>query len=426
MSVNINDLDRAIIPFVSKALNKQLDPQDVIYIQKRIRGNNYEITPVTQLVLNIVNDIKHTQVESIDLEDYNQEEVKLKVGEDAHTYRQGTHALGSDTFNKQLVIDVTNFMEFTKESLFDLSRAMNPASKEYYSYVMFDSNNRNTSLSTDGTLVWQLNDGPVIFQTGIINLYNKLHPITKMRLGRLTFSNLKDTEFDKLKGSTSKRFAVTIPDFQSQALVHPSGNRFHFIQQLLALNYAADPTLSSFFENRGWFRFHEPHRNTSQLSLRVADMFTLNDPVIVHDDRQSIAAFQSFGVTVASFDFGIVFDPLFVPADQVENMVMLYGSISATGRPETNAGAFTVHPFTMSGFTTNTPANPAQAALIAAYNSTWVLSKVHSNIFQAPTPVTTANLPVGLHAVEMTHMYPPRLTGVLELVSEIPPGEKIV
>jgi len=427
--MNIDELDRAVIPFVSKKLNKQLTPEEVGYVKRRIRGNNFEKTGVKDLVRSIMSEVVYMQIETTgtqDIHEYNKSQIGERTEDNNTTHRFGTNLAGNDEFNKQLVIDVTKFMQFNKDSLFALSRAMNPASKEYYSYIMFDSDNRNTSLSTDGVLAWQLNDGPPSYTQGTINLYNKLNKIIKMRLGRITYGNLHIDEYLKLVNSTSKRFTVTIPDYNAQALVHQNGNKFHFIQQLLTPYYGSDPTTSSFFENRGWFRFHEPHRNTSKISLRISDAFTPESPIIIHETEASFEAGQLFGVVIANPAFGVIYDPLLIPNNVIPALSLHYGNISPTGVPELFGGASSTIPFTFSGFTTNTPGNPAQATLINNYNQQHNINKGWSNVFLPPSSVIGADLAPGFYPVTMTFLYKPRLTGVIELISEIPPGEKII
>ena len=427
----ITKLERAVIPFISRHLNKTLNSAEIDFVRTNLANLPKNAKSLATIVHSIIKQLVTIQVTSSstvpegldDFHVFHQMDVNEPNEDD---YQFGTKAFGQDTYNDELTMEIIEFLKFNKKTLFELSQIMNPAGKEYYSYIMLDTDNKNITTSTDGCYMFNLNDGPPVFTQGTINLHTKLHPIKYMRLARTIFGNLHPTEYLKLTESPNNRFAVTIKGLESQSLIMNNGLQFHFIQYLLPSRVSSNPSLSSFNSNRGWFHFNDPHRNVDQIGITFTDMMLPIDPILVHETEAVINATQVFGFVVAS-PYGNITDPIVIQVNLLESLGLYWGSVSPTGIPDNAGGGTTSLPFKFGGWSATVPGNPVQAALIAAYNSAdQPLVKNHDTWFQPPVALAASDLPAGLYPVTLTFNYKPRMTTVLELISEIPPGEKII
>lgn len=420
--MTLTNLERAVIPFISKHLNKRLNSAETEFIRHKLK-NATNIKSVPALTKSIIKQLVYVQ--------RNTSSTVPKNLDDFHVFHQ-MDARESDNpeydlsgYSTQLTVEVTKFLNYDNTTLFELSHAMNPASKEVYSYIMFDTDNKNVALSSEGHYHWLLNDGVPNYINGTINLYHKLNPIKYMRIARTIFGNLHPVEYLKLTESAGNRFALTIEGLESQSMILNNGLTFHFIQYLLPARLASNPSLSSYRSNRGWFHFADPHNNVDRLGISIVDMATPASPIIVHDTPAVITAVQLLGFNVAS-PYGNIQDPLFIAANLIDSLGLYYASIRPTGIPDTAGGATSSLPFIFGGWDAVVPGNPVQAALIAAYNSSvQPLVKNHDGFFQPPVPIAASDRPVGLYPVTITFQNNPRMTTVLELISDIPSGEKI-
>lgn len=418
----MTDLNR-VIPFIAKHLNKRLNSAEIRFIKKRldsVKQSQIKSLPVfvRSIIKQLVSNQRNSSTVPRGLDDFH-------VFHQMNLAEKDNAEYDFSSYDVKLSMEITKFLKYDSTTLFELSRDLNPASKEVYSYIMFDTDNKNTSLSTPGHPQWLLNDTVPNFTTGTINLYQTLYPIKYMRLARTIYGNLHPTEYRKLIDATTNRFAVTIEGLAPSGMMLNRGLQFHFIQYLVSSRVGSNQSLSSYNSNRGWFHFSDPHRNVDQLGISIADMAITNNPIIVHDTPAVINAVQLLGFLVAS-PYGNIQDPVFIPADLIDHLGLYYNSVRPTGIPDTAGGATSSLPFSFGGWGAVNPVNPVQAALIAAYNSSvQVLVKNHNAFFQAPVPVATSDRPPGLYPVTVTFQYNPRMTTILELVSEIPPGEKI-
>lgn len=444
--------EQVILPFITKKLNKRLSSDEIKYISNKIKNITFNKNNIGSTVNTLIDDIKtgkaiinirnNKNVNTISAEPNklvieNQREYTLqKLNESDEEYEN------IDRYNEALTLEVAEFFTYKKDDLFALSKCVNPASKEYYSYIMFDSFNKRTDLSTETRFVWELNDsGLAVERTGVINLPHKLNNIIRMRLGRVSVNNIDYDEFSKIFNTETNRFAFYFENFKSQSLISPDGNNFHFLAKNdTRLRRGNCFTLSTFDENRGWFRFHKPHRNTDELILNMYDIFTPTAPIAVGTVPVSIDATATVGVTIdSSWDpaFTKFYNPVIVSATPADLYNMMTTVFFAPGDTQTENvdGPSSSNPvtYTISGFTTADPV--ADAAFIAAYNtSNWtaVLEGDHL-YFEPPVDPNTAVPPLTLGGgkggsyipITITWNVSPRLLGVLEVVSRMEPGDKI-
>lgn len=288
-----------------------------------------------------------------------------------------------------------------------------------YNYVFLDSNNCLDTDRRQGLLKWYLHDSNPDYVTGVINV--RLRKIVMVRLSRLLYAHLDPVT----AGTVSSRVAIQIIEFGNQSMLL-NGRQFQFIQKLPedsiatvgAIDTTNDPpiygtsvTTTGFSQNRGWFRLAEPIERLDSISL---SLYTLPDltPIVLPEDYTSFYAEQIIG-TVATTDLFIV-NPV-LPS--FNGLPVLYYPNGSNYKPLTPEG-YTVEKFRFSGFTTDDPIT--DAALIAAYNQDYALEYVSSGYFKHPIDVSGGTYNPGTTSIPITItlLYKPRLTGVLEFLTE--------
>ena len=415
-------MECAIIHFLSRVLNKRLNKQEINYVQKRIKELNPKggITPVIQMLsreLKLIQTVPESD-SKVAISDY----LKSNIGTSAEDDSVTEHKIADkkSKYDKALSLEVALLLKFNKETLFDLAKKISPAVRYYYTYIMLDTDNKDQSESTTSKFVWNLNDGPPIQKTGTIDVSHKIHPIVMMRLGTLDWANIDMTTYSLIE-DTQNRFAVNFSEFNSQALIHPNGEKFHFLQAPKPRDYtkSATFTMSSFNDNRGWFRFHTPHNKPAKLTMKCFNPFIPTEELKVEEKLTTMVMTQSLG-DISSENIKI-YNPLYLnPKSAID--------IKQENVTSHNEGtAASVYEYTFSGFTTDDPAG--DAAIIAAYNTTTTISSaigLHvTNAINPPTNITGVTLPGPSVEVTMTWPILPRMTGVLELVSIAPSGDKL-
>jgi len=455
---------------IAKKLNKKLTPTELDFIDQYIEKNNITSANLSIWLPKIMSALKYQQQKSNQIKQRNclpfdtqsdqfidreglKEYQKTQIGtteEDnvlnpfkfnTRSNHQNNTLTTQDSDDLKIsALEVKLFLQLGVDALFNLSRDLNPTSKEYYSYILIDTFNVDSELSTNSRFVWRINDGPPIYQKGIINLPHKLYPIKRMRIGRLTFANIHQTEFVKIYHSQSNRIATTIHNFSSQSIIAQNGLKFHFqSKHVLDLTYRGNTlTITPFFSNRGWFNFYKPHRNTDILDMSFTDIFTPLSPIIIHDTPASITGVQTFGVSTALPDNSFTTNYIRLDNDAERMIEKQYPASSLNELPDPEYIANGTQQVIISGFTTNDPV--ADAAVIAAYNGTHILNRegaiddaysqrtnsTLTGYWTPPVDVSGVSLNVGQEIpITITWINLPRLTGVLELISELPPGEKI-
>jgi len=396
--MNNNHINKILL-YISKSLNTSLNKDDIEFIKQEISAN-----PNSN-----VNDIIYKLRERSTVDN------NVDIGTKA-----------DDNNNAKL-----NVMSiFNNSNPYHSSLLINPSSKEYYSYVMLDTNNVDSLLSTETFFVWNLNDGTPSYRTGTINIPHKIYPIKRMRLGRITFANMHYADFYKIFLSTSNRIATTFHNFGSQALIAQNRLKYHFLHKFIYdQSYRGGSlTITPFYSNRGWFRFNKKFNKPDQLQVSFADIFTPESPISVPLTECSFSAVQYFNHAIFSVDFSSY--SYYLEIDKSERLLnFIYDYIDSSINNSPNDNGTMQEQVLISGFTTDDPA--ADAAVIAAYNGYHTLTRVFSidNSFDnrlsdqtaywnPPTDISSITYAGSEIPVTITLIYKPRTTAVLELISE--------
>lgn len=427
-------MEGSIVTFIASKLNKKLTNAEIEYITNTLEKKEQLRVSIPKIIKNIK--------KGISSEPYNYRQHVIDnigtVSEDLSKPHQFDIDIEQEELNQQrLNTQISFFLNFTKDKLFQLSKRMNPSSKYYYQYIYFDTYSALSELSTETEFSWNLNDGPPVFESGTINLSRKTSNIVAMRLGRMQYSFIDSATFQHLLPSlsTSLRTAVYFKSFAAQSMIAPNGIRFHFLQLYLA-NNGSYVTTSSFEANRGWFRFHTPHNLPKLLTLSVYDIFN-TVPLSIANDYVSVPGTQIFLNIQPEAGF-FVDQPLYVESPYFQMFQIFYTYANEAGI-EYSGGGTMLYEVTLSGFTTGDPV--ADAAEIAAYNTDHLLTLAWSDgtegYFDRPVDLTGIDTsypnPSPPPALIVRNDYPvtitfkslPRLVGKLELVCEKEPGEKV-
>jgi hypothetical protein len=314
----------------------------------------------------------------------------------------------NDEANNADEIDVEVSSLLMLNSIDDIMRNIRP--KQTYQYLMLDS--ANAVFSPDrSTMQWLINDGNPIARSNYINLSRPLKNIIAMRLGRVSWSSMDQTNTNIL---TNNHIGLGFSEFASQSLIFPSGPRLHFIQYDYDLIHTGNTiTTSSFFENRGWFRFRKPFTKLDTLTLSVWNLGNVT-PIIMPDYYVSINAMQ------VCYAFTFEGPNLFYI---VTNDLHLFPIIYPTfhGLPDyTQPLSVLGEQFQYSGFTTNDPV--ADAVVIAQYNSQHTITFTQVNsVYVIDTPINLVGTHLNIFQrvpITITFLYKPRMIAALELLIE--------
>ncbi len=452
-----------IIPFISKKLNKRLtnreinlirdnfiqyDPQNITELKtlvdylivqitqtatKKPTRNleHFDINPSTPRALldtsnpptsntshDLPKDPLMVQQPIDDMREYTKSIIST-TAEDGqlNQYRYNDRLTNYNTqINKKLSVNISLLLQMQAANLFKLSAQLNPSSKEVYSYITLDTDNllEYDSSGTTTVFKWLINNNaPPVLSRGYINLHSTMFNIKRIRLARTIFSYMHEIDYDSLM---TERIAFSIEEFGSQALLNPGGIKFHFLQKYFD-NWGNTITTSSFLLNRGWFRFREPHLPIESITLRIYDLFPI---------RLITLPNTPFSVTgVQSVQY---FQQTTLPKGTIDNALIItdykFFDIIATAYPNEGTAR---QQYLISGYTTDDPV--ADAALIAAYNGVRTLEQFQAQRFERPNNADvlsgTWDPATASVNITITWLYNPRITTVIELVNELPEGEKL-
>lgn len=300
-------------------------------------------------------------------------------------------------------IEISTLFLLKAADAYNLSKELAPSSKLKYNYLMLDSNNAYETNSDRTEFKWLINQkGANKYLPGYINLPSIIRNIKMARLGRTTFAYMPTNTVDLIR--TRARIGFSFKEFASQALIMPSGTKFNFLQFMPEsdTNYGCSFTLTSFFHNRGYFRFRERYKNLDSLTMSIWDLFTpakipLPDVFVSLTATQNDIFTDSF-ISTTNINSALIINNTYFPA--ITN--------GLTDRLYTNEIV------NISGFTTLDPVG--EAAIITAYNGPHSLVHWGQSFYYAPSPVGTTAF--GSVVVTITFRFKPRFTGVIELISE--------
>lgn len=136
--------------------------------------------------------------------------------------------------------------------------------------ALFDSSNRP---------YWLINDGIPTDKPEYINI-DGMKNIYKAKLGRMSFTNVNEADYKFL---ISKQIAVGFPELYSQSII-ANDMKFHFVQQFDRGDpyafHANNISITSFYKNRGIFRFREKFHKLDKLTLKMFNLSTGNEFIL--------------------------------------------------------------------------------------------------------------------------------------------------
>jgi hypothetical protein len=296
--------------------------------------------------------------------------------------------------------------------VYNLSKAIAPKSKMKYNYLLLDSANCYDIPNSRDKFTWLIQEEHTAPRTGYINLHAKLRNIKMARLGRMSFSHMY-ADFTQA-ALDRDRFGFGFDEFTSQALITPDNNKFQFISFLPEYDtaYGTNVVLTSFNANRGWFRFRENFKMLDKLTLGITNLSTNTKFVLPTDPLQFPASF----VPIVS---GVRTDGAFVGGSGAINIPdhrilipWLYQNVNIYTFAITNE-RFVISDFNNGNADDMAFLNGQQLALSwYTRNAEEIYSVNEGGFLFAGTP-PPPDLPFNL-----TLLYAPRFTGVLELISE--------
>lgn len=297
-------------------------------------------------------------------------------------------------------------------SLKQLIRYIKP--RQRYHYLCLDS--ANAIFSPDRSkLQWLINDGIPIYRDGYINLCRPLENIVMMRLGRMSWSSMDTSNMNII---ANDRIGVGFDEFVSQCALVPAGPKLHFIQYDKDVSQTGNTlTTTSFFENRGWFRFRKPFAKLDTLTLNLWNLSNMSN-IIIPDIYVSLPAIQAFYVIPGPRSPYVY--PIKLAAADLYTLPIVY---AMRGNATNYLYSLTMQGelLQFNGFTTNDPV--ADAALIAAYNSIHTITEFSIGArlpwLISPIDISGASLIIGQEVpITITFIYKPRMIAALELITE--------
>lgn len=439
-----------VISGISKILNRGLAVSEIRFVNERITNApktiNQEIfiTETAQYIKN--------GSDVADLTAGMKEYLKTQIGteeEESDAAKEKTNAALLQPSAPEINASVSSILKERYTSIYDIRDKIHLKSKEYSTYIVLDSFNVDPSLSTASRFVWNLNDGAPKYTTGTIDVPHKIHPIKKMRISEITFTNMNQTEYEKIYKSTGRRFCTHFSNF-TQSTLPQTGYPYHFMHSYnkiptLFTYRGSSPPLTPFRSGRGWYHFDTPHNKTDLIDMTVFDVFTPTDPIQVPDAYTTITGTQ-YSATMPSATYPDVPTPIHV-AKEVQRMLnMQYTGIESTSTLADPVGpGITMEEVGISGFTTLDPG--FDAFLIAQYNQPHILNlgfsdglayfddglfdgvlgdPVSIGYWEAAEDITglVPRLPL-TQVLTFTLPNKPRMIVKLELVSDLPAGETL-
>lgn len=223
----------------------------------------------------------------------------LEVIDLIFTTREKKNADQEYTSDLHSKVSVDKILSIT--NLERLSYKLNPSLNLRSAYLLLDTDNIDTTLSTTYNFTWQFLNY-ISLSTGTVNSTGKIRDIVAMRifpvktnvvtsiLGPDYNNKVMYNQLTTMNGN----FTVLIDEFKSQSYIGRNGRRFHFIlfpyvMNLITYNvrqagppftYAvlpADPYIEFTTSGKanGWFYFRKPITNFTTLTVSIGNPFDL-------------------------------------------------------------------------------------------------------------------------------------------------------
>jgi hypothetical protein len=117
---------------------------------------------------------------------------------------------------------------------FKLQRQINPAAQYQYAFVMLDTSNIDTNLSTDTKYSWKVVNYPTQ-ERGTVTVANSTRDLVGMRIFPMTTvltAPIKEpgkVNYTNPVVNLNHNFTILIHEFQAQSYVGRDGRKFHFV-----------------------------------------------------------------------------------------------------------------------------------------------------------------------------------------------------
>lgn len=202
------------------------------------------------------------------------------------------------TSNKQK----TNIVEFLKVNTAQtLSKKLNPSLNYKSAYILLDTSNIDTTLSSEYKFTWQFLNNTALSR-GTVNVIGKVRDIVAMRLfpvkTNVVTSILGEENKNKICWNKlvtmNGNFTILIEEFKAQSYIGRDGRRFHFVMfpSIVNLDTIPGPIIGPPFtfailpnipyiefttsgKANGWFYFQKPITQFSTLTVSMGNPFDL-------------------------------------------------------------------------------------------------------------------------------------------------------
>jgi hypothetical protein len=180
---------------------------------------------------------------------------------------------------------------FNVKDKYYIQRKLTPHAQYQYAYVLLDTGNASTELSSGNKFVWKVTNF-VSLETGVVSCVNNIRDIVGMRLfpvkanlispinenGKIYYNNVVNV---------NNNFTILIEEFKAQSFIGRDGRKFHFVLFPAIMNLEeqkfgspitpANPYIEYVTSGKGngWFWFRTPITEFNTLTISMGTPFDL-------------------------------------------------------------------------------------------------------------------------------------------------------
>jgi len=177
-----------------------------------------------------------------------------------------------------------------------IQRRLNPAAQYQYAYVLLDTDNAASDLSSSNKFGWRFINY-ISQQTGTVSAVNNIRDVVAMRIFPVTMQLIAPVgeagkAYTNPFTNINNNFTILIHEFQAQSFVGRDGRKFHFDLLPYLMNMYFEPGYAvpfttpadPYFEfttsgkGNGWFWFRNPITEFSTLTVSIGNPFDLVSP----------------------------------------------------------------------------------------------------------------------------------------------------
>ena len=230
-------------------------------------------------------------------------ETSDKLDDDQVSNRAGNVGKAGNVGRASNVVKINKFL--TLATKMHLKQIVTPTSSYKYAYVLLDTDNAASELSTVSTFGWNLTNF-VTLQQGTVSVIGKVRDIVGLRLypvtatlitplpapGKIWINNVANLNYN---------FTILIKEFQAQSYAAHTGVKFHFNLFPYIMNYSytfdnqpytpANPYIEYVTSGKGngWFWFKTPITLANTLTIQMSDPF---NPVTIATNTRMLIPLQ--------------------------------------------------------------------------------------------------------------------------------------